>query len=68
MHCFSLNILGTFFPSWMLCVLLGTAGAIAAFKIFSALRVERWLRPALLFYPSIAMTLASVIWIGWYGH
>jgi hypothetical protein len=68
MHCFSLNILGTFFPSWMLCALLGIAGAIAAFKMFSALHVDRWLRPALLLYPSIAMTLGSLIWLGWYGH
>jgi hypothetical protein len=68
MHCFSLNILGTFFPSWMLCALLGIAGAIAMFKILSALRIDRWLRPALLLYPSIAMALASLIWIGWYGN
>jgi hypothetical protein len=68
MHCFSLNILGTFFPSWMLCALLGIAGAVAAFKTFSALRVDRWLHPALLLYPSIAMALASLIWMGWYGN
>jgi hypothetical protein len=68
MRCFSLNILGTFFPSWMLCALLGLAGAITAFKIFSALRVARWLQPALLLYPSIAMALASLIWMGWYGN
>ena len=68
MHCFSLNILGTFFPSWMLCALLGVIGAVAAYRIFAALGVDRWLHPALLLYPSIAMTLAALIWLGWYGH
>jgi YtcA family len=68
MHCFSMNILGTFFPSWMLCALLGIAGAAAAFKILSGRHVVRWLQPALLLYPSIATVLASLIWLGWYGH
>jgi hypothetical protein len=68
MHSFALNIFGTFFPSWMLCGLLGILGAIVAFKIFSVLRVDRWLQPALLLYPSIAMSIASLIWLGWYGH
>ena len=68
MHCFSLNILGTFFPSWMLCALLGIIGAAGAYRVLTALRVGRWLHPALPFYSAIAMTLASLIWLGWYGH
>lgn len=28
MHCPSLNIFGTFFPSWMLCAVLGIVGDI----------------------------------------
>ena len=68
MHCFSLNILGTFFPAWMLCALLGMIGAVATYRIATALHIDRWLHPALLLYPSLATTLASLIWLGWYGH
>jgi len=66
MHCPSLNIFGTFFPSWMLCALVGIAGAAAAFKLFSALHVG--VGPRLLVYPSIALAVTSLAWLGFYGH
>jgi len=68
MHCPSLDIFGTFFPSWMLCSLIGIAGAVIAFKICSALKVDRWIGPKLVFYPSIAIAVTSLTWFGWYGH
>jgi YtcA family len=68
MHCPSLNIFGTFFPSWMLCALFGIIAAVAAYKLFSALRIDADLRPAVLLYPSIAMTVASMVWLSFYGH
>ena len=66
MHCPSLDIFGTFFPSWMLCALLGVVGAVVAFKIVSRLRVE--LGPRLLVYPAIALAVTSLTWLGLYGH
>ena len=66
MHCPSLDIFGTFFPAWMLCALIGIVGAAAAFKIFSALRIG--VGPHLLVYPSIALAVTSLVWLGFYGH
>lgn len=68
MHCPSLNIFGTFFPSWMLCCLVGIAGAVAAFKLFSALQIDLWLGPRLLVYPCIGLAITSIMWLRWYGH
>lgn len=68
MRCPSLNIFGTFFPSWMLCTLVGIAVAIAAHKALSRLGIDVDLSPALLLYPSITAIVTFVLWLGIYGH
>lgn len=68
MHCPSFDIFGTFFPAWMLCALIGIAGASAAFKLVSALHANRFVRVPLVFYPCVALSITSLVWLGWYGH
>jgi len=68
MHCPSLNVFGTFFPSWMLCALIGIAGTIVAFKVVSAFHASGIVRLALVFYPCVALAITSLVWLGWYGH
>jgi hypothetical protein len=67
MRCPALNIFGTFFPSWMLCALIGIVVAIGAHKLFSVLRLDGALRPALLLYPSIALSVTFILWLSLYG-
>jgi len=68
MRCPALNIFGTFFPSWMLCAVIGIAGAIAAFKVLSALRIDPSVGPRLLVYPCLGLAITSLIWLVFYGH
>jgi hypothetical protein len=68
MRCPSLNIFGTFFPSWMLCVLIGILVAIAAHKLFSVLRIGADLTPAPILYPSIALIATFALWLVVFGH
>jgi len=68
MHCPSFNVFGTFFPAWMLCALIGIAGAIVAFKVVSALHASGFVRVPLIFYPCVALAITSLVWLGWYGH
>jgi YtcA family len=68
MHCPSFNVFGTFFPSWMLCALIGIAGAIVAFGLVNALHAPRFVRAPLVFYPCVALAITSLAWLGWYGH
>ena len=68
MRCPSLNIFGTFFPSWMLCTLIGIVVAIVAHFIFVKLHLATELRPGLLLYPSIVFAVTSFLWLSVYGH
>jgi hypothetical protein len=54
MHCPSLNIFGTFFPSWMLSALIGLVAGVVAYKVFSL--------------PSIILTITFIVWLFWYGQ
>jgi hypothetical protein len=67
MHCPSLNVFGTFFPSWMLCALIGVAAAAVAAKLFGALGLRAELGPPLVVYPAIGLTAAFLIWLYRYG-
>jgi len=66
--CPALNIFGTFFPSWMLCALIGIVAAVVVYKVLSALQIDRWVGPRLLVYPSIALAVTSAVWLIRYGH
>jgi hypothetical protein len=68
MHCPSLNIFGTFFPAWMLCALLGIVAAIIAYGGLSRTRLRDDIKPALLAYPSIALSVTFILWLTFYGQ
>lgn len=68
MNCPALNIFGTFFPSWMLCILIGIVAAVIVFKLLAALQIDRWVGPRLLVYPSIALAVTATVWLVRYGH
>ena len=68
MHCPSLNIFGTFFPSWMLCALLGIVAALIVFALLSRTRLGSEIKPALLAYPSLALSVTFILWLSFYGQ
>ena len=68
MHCPSLSIFGAFFPSWMLCATIGVVAAVVAYIVLSRTRLGGEVKPALLAYPSIALSVTFVLWLTFYGH
>jgi hypothetical protein len=68
MHCPSLNIFGTFFPSWMLCALLGIVAAGIAYAALSRTRLGAEIKPALLAYSSLALSVTFILWLAFYGQ
>ena len=67
MHCPSINIFGTFFPSWMLCAIAGVVLAAGAHKVFAALKIGAEVKPPLLVYSSVGLAAAFLIWLVRYG-
>ena len=57
------NLEGSFFPAWMLCLLLGIALTAAARYLFVLLGLEPHLGPPPLIYSSLALLLSVATWL-----
>ena len=58
-----INIIGSFFPSWMLCAAIGIVVALLARAIFLRVGVDPFLGPRALVYPSLAILVTLVLWV-----
>jgi hypothetical protein len=59
----SLNILGSFFPSWILCGVIGIVLTIGARVLFVRANFEKELAPLILVYPSLAAFFTFATWL-----
>jgi len=61
-----INVIGSFFPSWMLCALIGIVVAALARLVFLRVGVDPYLGPRTLVYPSLALLVTLVLWVTWF--
>lgn len=59
----SFNILGSFFPAWLFCIVLGIALAALSYWVFAQLRIEKEVKPSILVYPCLAAFFAFTLWL-----
>ena len=57
------NILGSFFPSWILCGVLGISLAVAVRVVFVRTNFEQQLSPLIVVYPCLALFFTFSIWL-----
>src|SRR5271169_3800437 len=57
------NILGSFFPAWILCGVLGILLAVVVRIVFVRAKFEQELSPLILFYPCLALFFTFSIWL-----
>jgi len=61
------NILGSFFPSWMICVLAGIVAAILVRYGLSATSIDKTLPAPLLVYLAFTVFFSFATWLAWLG-
>jgi YtcA family len=61
-----INVIGSFFPSWMLCAAIGIVIALVARQVFLRVGVDPYLGPRALVYPSLALFVTLVLWVTWF--
>jgi cation transporter-like permease len=64
----SQNILGSFFPSWMLCTAIGIGAAVALRFLFGGIGLEKYVLAPPLTYLSVAVAVTLVVWLIWFGQ
>jgi YtcA family len=57
------NIAGANFPAWMLCAIVGAIGAAALRLPLAAIRIEPYLGPRTVIYPSLAFLIGSAVYL-----
>jgi len=59
----SFNLLGSFFPAWLLCGVLGIALTVVTRVILVRTNFEKELSPLILVYPCLALFFTFSIWL-----
>lgn len=59
----SFNILGSFFPSWILCGVVGIVLTVLVRVLFVRAKLEQELKPLILVYPCIALFFTFTTWL-----
>jgi hypothetical protein len=62
------NMLGSFFPAWMLCAASGIVIAVVVRQVLCALGVNHYLIVPSLTYLCIAVAGTLMTWLLWFGH
>src|SRR5262245_9909069 len=59
----SVNILGSFFPAWLISIVTGLVLALIVWRLLVATGIAPYLTPAGLVYPCLAVLLIFVSWL-----
>ena len=63
----SFNILGSYFPAWLLCILAGIAVASIVASSLSKLGKQSLIRWSIFVYPCLAASVAFTLWLCFFG-
>ena len=67
-HSLTVDILGSYFPAWMVCILSGLTLTLFAHWIVQALKLKPYLGPAPLIYSSLMIIFTFATWILFYQN
>jgi hypothetical protein len=64
----TLNLLGSYFPAWMLCAALGIVAAVIIRQILVVAGISDYVIAPLLTYAGLAVSATLLAWLLWFGH
>ncbi len=62
-HAPTFNILGSFFPSWLICLVIGICLAWLASWLLTRFKLEKLIAWPVLTYPSMAAFFSFLLWL-----
>lgn len=62
----TLNLFGSYFPSWMLCGAAGIVAAVVIRQLLAAMSLDKYVVAPLLTYCGFALSATWLIWL-WSG-
>ena len=62
----TINIIGSFFPSWMLCAAIGIVAAGLGRRLFIRTGLDPYVGPPVLVYSSLGVLVTLVLWVAFF--
>ena len=62
------NIMGSFFPAWLLCIAIGLVAAAVLRLVLGVVGAHSYVAAPLLTYVAAALATSMLIWLVWFGH
>ena len=57
------NILGSFFPSWLICLFAGMVLSVIASRILTRFEIEKEILWPIVVYPCLVLLFAGILWL-----
>jgi hypothetical protein len=67
-HSPSIDVLGSYFPAWMICIIIGLAFTLISRLLLIAMGVHLHLHPAGIVYPSLMAIFTFVTWLAFFRN
>ena len=67
-HSPTVDILGSYFPAWMICIVIGLAATLIMHWIIQFCRLTPYFGPAPLIYPCLMIVFTFATWILFYQN
>src|SRR6266480_2685840 len=64
----TMDLLGSYFPAWMLCTGIGIVAAVIIRQILAVAGINDYVVAPLLTYAGLAMSATLLAWLLWFGH
>jgi hypothetical protein len=64
----TLDLLGSYFPAWMLCAVAGVVTAVVIRQVLIVVGVGEYVVAPLLTYVGLALSVTWLIWLSLFGH
>lgn len=62
-HSPTLDVLGSYFPAWMVCIILGLCLTVVSRQLLIGLKLNPHLRPAGLVYLCMTVLWTMIVWL-----
>lgn len=59
----TIDILGSYFPAWMACMIIGIGLTLMVRLVLIGLRMQTHLRPKILLYPCMTVFFTLAVWL-----
>jgi hypothetical protein len=59
----SFDILGSYFPAWLICILAGIAGSSLVSFVLAKIHKAQLIRLTIVAYPCLAASIAFTLWL-----